>query len=532
MMRIITSIWNSLKKNKGSKINVINNTGKTVIPLTPSLPTNLSLLKERFQDSPDVVFREFTVGFEPYPKALLVYINGLISSDVISTTILKPLMFESLSEQYMLKKFQQISLLDFIQECAVPNSKVTKVNSLPDLIDGILSGNTAFVLDGFPTALVMDTKGWEARGVDEPDTEAVVRGPREGFTESIGVNTALLRRKIKDENLRFESLNLGRRSKTAVYIAYLQGVVNEKIVAETKSRLQRIDIDAILETGYIEQLIEDAPTSIFPTVGNTEKPDILAAKLLEGRVGIFVDGTPFVLTVPHLLIEAVQSPEDYYSRPYYATVIRLLRFIALGLATLLPSTYIALQSFHPEMIPTPLLISMAGAREGIPFPSYMEALVMGVIFEILREAGIRMPRPIGQAVSIVGALVLGQAAVEAGLISNAMVIVVALTAICGFVVSSIADAIALLRLFLLLCSTSFGFFGLLMGLLFVYIHLLKLRSFGIPYLTPIAPGNLNDLKDVFIRAPFWSLLTRPQLLGQKNVVRQKPTKPSPENSRE
>lgn len=528
MLKILTQLRNSTKKkhqppennNKNSKSTLAESVG-----LNSRLEINLSQIKERFKGSVDVAYREFSLGFDLNKKAGLIYIDGLVSPEITNTTILKPLMFELLQNEE-LKNMEQRNFFEKIKSCALPNSGVREVTALQAVIEGILSGDTALLLDGFQTALLIGTRGWEARGVEEPQTEATVRGSREGFTETIGVNTALVRRKIKNEKLRIESMNLGRQTKTPVYIAYIAGIVNEKMVAEVKKRLRRIDIDAVLESGYIEQLLEDAPTSIFPTIGNTEKPDILAAKLLEGRVGILIDGTPFVLTVPNLLIEGFQSAEDYYSRPYYATVIRIIRYSAFSISVLFPALYVALQSFHPGMIPTSLLISMAGAREGVPLPAYIEAFVMGVIFEIMREAGVRMPRPIGQSVSIVGSLVLGEAAVRAGFISNPMVIVVALTAIAGFVVTALADAMALMRLFFLLCASSLGFFGLLMGILLITIHLIKLRSFGIPYLYPIAPLNFAELNDVFIRAPLWTQIFRPRLLS-KNQVRGSSGKPSP-----
>ncbi|MHB1654621.1 MAG: spore germination protein [Desulfitobacteriaceae bacterium] len=528
MLKILTQLWNSAKKSEPpkNKNRISKGTLEESSDLNSRLKVNLSQIKERFKGSVDVAYREFSLGFDLNKKAGLIYIDGLVSPEITNTSILKPLMFELLQNEE-LKNMEQGNLVEKIKNCALPNSGVREATALQEVIDGILSGDTALLLDGFHTALLIGTRGWEARGVDEPVTEAVVRGPREGFVEAIGVNTALLRRKIKNEKLRIESLNLGRQSKTLVYIAYIEGIVNEKMVAEVKKRLQRIDIDAILESGYIEQLIEDAPTSIFPTIGNTEKPDILAAKLLEGRVGIFVDGTPIVLTVPYLLIEGFQSAEDYYSRPYYSTVLRMIRYTAFFISVLFPALYVALQSFHPEMIPTSLLISMAGAREGVPFPAYIEAFGMGVVFEIMREAGVRMPRPIGQSVSIVGSLVLGQAAVSAGIISNPMVIVVALTAIAGFVVTALADAMALMRLFFLFCAASLGFFGLLMGMLFISIHLMKLRSFGIPYLYPLAPMDFEELKDVLIRAPLWTQIFRPRLLRGKNQVRGSSGKPSP-----
>lgn len=477
--------------------------------LATSVQANRELLKKIFNNSADIVFRYFTLSISSYPQALLIFIEGLVNTETINKSILDPLMFK-------INNKTATNLIDVIKS-SLPNNKIKPTNLFDELITGILSGDSALIIDGFSTGILIDTKGWEARGVQEPQTESVVRGPREGFTESIGVNTALLRRKIKNKNLCFEALSLGTQTDTTIYMAYLIGIANEKIVQEVKNRLQRINIDSILESGYIEQYIEDEPASIFPTIGNTEKPDILAGKLLEGRIGIFVDGTPFVLTVPYLLVEAFQNSEDYYSRPFYASVIRGLRYLAFLISILLPSVYVALGNFHQEMIPTSLLISMAASREGIPFPPYVEVVVMGMIFEILREAGVRLPRPVGQAVSIVGALVLGQAAVDAGIVSDIMVIIVALTAIAGFVVAPLADAVSLLRLFFIVCSGTLGLFGTLMGIIFVYIYLAKLRSFGIPYLFPVSPGNLEGLKDVFIRFPLPFLNKRPILITKNQT---------------
>ncbi|CAA7599664.1 Bacillus/Clostridium Ger spore germination protein [Acididesulfobacillus acetoxydans] len=489
--------------------------------LADGLQANISALKNRFKNSADVIYREFTLGFASNPKAVLIYIDGMINQETTSGTILKPLMFDfdGRDSKRSAGPNGAGDMADVIANRALPNKRVQKAKSLKDVVDGILCGNTALLIDGSAVALVIETKGWESRNVDEPGTESIVRGPREGFTENIGVNSAMLRRKIKDENLRIESLELGRRTKTLVYLAYIDGVARREMVNEVKRRLNKIEIDGVLESGYIEQLIEDAPRSIFPTVGNTEKPDVVAAKLLEGRLAIFVDGTPFVLTVPHLFVEGFQSSEDYYSRPYYATTVRLVRYLAFVIAVLLPAGYVALQSYSQDLLPTPLLISMVASREGTPFPSYMEVLIMGVIFEIMREAGVRMPGAIGQAFSIVGALVLGEASARAGLVSNSMIVVVALTAISGFALTSLADVIGLLRLFFIACAAPLGLFGILMGGLTVLIHMFKLYSFGVPYLLPIAPGNLNDLKDVFIRAPLGSQVFPPRILGHRNLAR-------------
>ena len=494
--------------------------------LTLSLATNLSVLKKRFQGSTDLVFREFKVGFDANKSALLIYIDGLVMTDLVNSTILKHLMFDYAREE-LWQELNQHNLLTFIRDYAVPNNNVQEFSQLQDIMDSILRGSTALILDGYNSALIFSSKGFDGRPIAEPANESVVRGPREGFTENLGTNLSLLRRKIINENLIIEQLKLGTRTRTTVCFVYLSRVVNDKLVKELRNRLQSIDIDGILESGYVEQLIEDAPVSIFPTVGNTEKPDVLAAKLLEGRIGILVDGTPMALTIPYLMVEALQSSEDYYARPYYVTIVRWIRIVSMMLALYLPAAYIAIQSFHPDLIPTPLLISMAKAREGIPFPAYVEVFIMGMIFEILREAGIRMPRPIGQAVSIVGGLVIGEAASQANLVSNTVIIFVALTGIASFVIPSLGDSIPLSRLFLMTWAAFLGIFGILMGSLILLIHLIKLRSFGVPYLAPLAPGNLDDLQDVLIKAPTWALNTRPRILGTWNSIRGRSTKPSP-----
>jgi spore germination protein KA len=273
--------------------------------------------------------------------------------------------------------------------------------------------------------------------------------------------------------------------------------------------MKAIRTDSILESGYIEQYIEDAPASLFDTVGYTEKPDVVAAKILEGRVAIVADGTPFVLTVPYLFVEAFQAAEDYYFRPFFTTLMRLIRIIGYAITVLGPAFYVAVTSFHQELIPTSLLITMARAREGVPFPAFVESLVMIVTFEIIREAGIRLPRPVGQALSIVGALVIGQSAVSAGLIGAPMVIVVAITAVAGFLVPTQYNAAAVLRLILLGLSGMFGGFGRPIGILGMLVHLSALESFGYPYLSPTVPFDLEGTKDAALRAPLWIMLSRP-----------------------
>lgn len=455
----------------------------------------------------------------------------MTDQNIINESILKPLMFDSrLVEKNEVSKLNDTEI---IRLTLLSVGEVRKSTSISEIVDSCLSGQTILLVNSCNDALVIMTADWKSRSVEDPKTESVVRGPREGFIENLLTNTTLLRRKINTPDLILESMKLGQRTKTSVCIAYIKGISNPSLIEEIKRRLNDIKTDSILESGMIEQYIEDAPFSIFSTVANTEKPDSAAAKLLEGRAAILVDGTPFVLTVPMLLIESFQSSEDYYSRPYFVSFIRLIRFLAYLLSTLAPATYVALTTFHQELIPTPLLFSMAAAQEGVPFPAMVEALGMGIIFEILREAGVRLPRPVGQAVSIVGALVIGQSAVSAGLIGAPMVIVVALTAVASFVVPAQTDSGGVLRIIFVLLAGFSGVYGIMIGLIGVFIHLASLRSFGTPYLSPLAPLSMTDLKDTFIRAPLWTMITRPRTIGWHDPKRQefrlKPAPPSEED---
>ncbi|MBO8127404.1 MAG: spore germination protein [Firmicutes bacterium] len=489
-------------------------------PLSSSIQVNLNKISSVFANASDLVIRQLQIGTREQTEAFVVYLDGLVEKTIVNDNILEPLTLE-LRQAQANGGVSRKRVLALIKKQVLSVGQVKEATTVQAVIDAVLSGETVIVIDGSAVALVANTRGWETRGVQEPPTESVVRGPREGFTETLRTNTALLRRKIKNINLKLETMKIGKQTKTDVCIAYLKGIVNDKLVEEVKRRLAEIDTDSILESGYIEQFIEDAPYSFLPTVGNTEKPDIAAAKLLEGRIVILTDGTPFALTVPYLFMEAFQSSEDYYSRPFYSTIVRWIRFTAFFLSVFSPAIYVALTTFHPEMLPPALLISMAAAREGTPFPAIVEALGMGVIYEILREAGIRLPKPIGQAVSIVGALVIGESAVTAGLIGAPMVIVISITAIASFVVPAISDVTAVMRLILTVMAGIFGQYGIMMAVAGILTHMVSLRSLGVPYLSPLAPTNIPDLKDVLIRAPWWAMSTRPRVIGWHRPVRQK-----------
>jgi spore germination protein KA len=331
----------------------------------------------------------------------------------------------------------------------------------------------------------------------------------------------MIRRRLKTTKLKFESMKIGTLSSTEVVITYLEDLAEHSIVEEVRSRLNRIDIDAIEDSGYIVEFIEDQPFSLFPQVLQTERPDRVVGNLLEGKIGIIVENSPFALIVPVTFFQMMNSPEDYYGRFIMTSFIRFIRYLFLFVALLFPSIYIAVTTFHHELMPTNLIFSVAASREKVPFPAVIEALLMEITFEALREAGLRLPRPIGSTVSIVGALVIGQAAVEAGIVSAPLVIVVATTGIASFMFPSypLTGAIRLLRFFMIFLAATLGFYGILLGVFFILVHLVQLRSFGVPYLSPIAPFHFNDLKDIFIRVPWWGLNERPQETGKRNLKR-------------
>lgn len=487
--------------------------------LTGSLKKDLEFLKNMLGTSFDIIYHEFTMGTQGRPKAVLVMIDGLVEKKVIQEHIIKPLMIDSRNVPQEHGIFPNYNINDISNTLiSVENTKV--ITTFEEIIEAVLSGDTALLVNGLPEGLTISSRGGENRSIVEPATDSVVRGPREGFVENLSVNTALIRRRIKNPGLTFESYIVGQRTKTDVVIVYIKDIVKPGLVKEIKKRLDRINTDAILESGYIEQFIEDAPFSPFSTVGNSERPDQVAAKLLEGRAAILVNGTPIALTVPFVFFEGFQSVEDYYSRPYYASIVRLLRYLAFFISVFGPGVYVALVSFHQELIPTPLLITMAAARANTPFPAFLEALLMGMAFEILREAGIRLPRPVGTAISIVGALVIGEAVVSAGVVSSTMVIVVGITAIASFTVPAQTDVGGTGRIGLVILGGTLGAFGIIFGFLGGLIHLCSLRSFGTPYLSPVAPLSFLGLKDVFIRFPLWTMITRPACIGSNNSQRQ------------
>ncbi|AZS18091.1 spore germination protein [Paenibacillus lutimineralis] len=504
-------------------------------PIDKSLDKNVKYIENTLGKSTDLIIRKFP--FNPANDRLIavVFIDGLCDGSVVNDYIMESLMQPEGKALAQLdkEKIDTTNVLQLIKDRALTFGDIHDLHDYNTLFHSLMSGDAILFVDGETAAIAASVRGWRDRGVSETSSENVVRGSRESFSESIRTNTALVRRRIKEPTLWMESRQIGHVSRTDVAIMYIKGLVNDQIVQEVNTRLDQIDIDSILETGYIEELIQDETMTPFPTIYNSERPDVIAAELLEGKIAIFVDGTPIVLAVPAPFVSFMHAAEDYYQRADISSFIRILRYVGLVISLLSPSFYIAVTTFHQEMIPTSLLMSLASQREYVPFPAFIEALLMELTFEILREAGVRMPKYIGAAVSIVGTLVIGQAAVQAGFISAAMVIVVSLTAISSFVLPSYNMSIAfrMLRFPLMGLAASFGLVGIFVGCTAIILHLCSLRTFGVPYMTPFGPFVPSDIKDTLLRLPHRFMITRPRLINQKNIRRQsrnsgqKPPKP-------
>ncbi|MCL6577124.1 spore germination protein [Kyrpidia sp.] len=486
------------RKNKQISWSDPQGSGEGAAGLSPEIDQLYQQVQEMWAKCDDVQFRWVQTAGR---RGFIVWIYTLIGKELAQESILEPLT--------TLEKAETVA--DVQQALRSPSLRL--VSSVEEINIAVGEGAAVLCLDGFTQAIVLDVMQFQGRSVERSTLEAVVRGPQEAFTESLEMNLGLIRRRLKSPRVKVEYMALGRVSKTMVALVYIQGIVKPGYVKECQERLNRIDVDSILDSGYIEELIDDAPLSPFPTIEYTERPDRLAAEALQGRVGIVVDGSPNALLIPALFVNFLQSPEDYFERYSMALAVRLLRHMYFWIALLLPATYVALLSYHQEMIPTTLLMTLTASHEGVPFPAVVEALIMEVTFEALREAGIRLPKAVGQSVSIVGALVIGEAAVNAGIVSPAMVIIVALTGIASFTVPSynIAITFRLLRFPMMIMAGLFGLYGIIISLLILWIHLVSLRSFGVPYMTPIAPLVWEDLKDTFSRPPWWYMKKRPKM---------------------
>ncbi|QDY85430.1 spore germination protein [Paenibacillus polymyxa] len=480
--------------------------------VTGNYDSDLQAIREAIGQNSDVHFREFVMK-KFHARSVLVFIEGMQDEKLMSKQVLEVLMFEDQQDQDQQKQPEGLSN-SFIKERLMPITQISEVTSMEELHEFILLGHTALLIEGMKEAILVGSPNGAIRSVNEPTSESLLRGPRIGFTEVLSENTSMLRRQGLNKSLEMKKFQVGSRIKKDLVMAYIKDIVNPDLLEEVKRRISKIDMDFLPESGYVEQLIEDNYLSPFQQAHNTERPDRVINALLEGRIAILLDGTPFALIVPVTFSMLLQSPEDYYERWIPGTLLRLLRFSGAFIALMGPALYISFISFHPGLIPTKLIISIIGTRQGVPFPSVIEVLILEISIEILREAGIRLPKPIGPAMGIVGGLVIGDAAVNAGIVSPFLVIVVAVTAISSFSIPTYSAGITLrlLRFVGMFFAAMLGMFGTILFFLLICIHLTKLNSFGVPYVTPFSPMRLSDWKDVYIRAPLSLMKRRPVMM--------------------
>lgn len=480
--------------------------------VSPKLIDNIAVAEDTFQDSLDFIVRKVRFGPSGQVRMALVFLETLTDKVTLSDFILEPLNFLSF-EEYEVTQIPG-KIIDILPSAL----KIEEGTEWEELAKKVVTGHALLFIDGYDRAIVLEARKWKERSISEPQSEVAVVGPREGFVESLLTNASMLRRRLRTPNLVLEAIPIGTASNTNIAICYLKGVADENLVAEVRKRVEGVNVEAMHSVNVISEIVADVRYTPFRLFATTERPDKLAAALVEGRVGILAENTPMATIVPSVFWQFFQSSEDYYEHFPLAAVNRGLRMAAFFIVVGLTAAYVAVATFHQEMIPTPLLLAMAAVREPVPLPTVLEALLLETILEGLREAGLRLPKPAGQAVSIVGALVMGQAAVDAGLVSPQMVIVVGLAAVASFLIPdySFVNALRLLKFLFIILAGTFGAFGLMMGYMVLALHLTSLHSFGVPYMAPVTPFRWKDMKDIFIRAPWWAMGKRGPKEGGNN----------------
>ncbi len=479
------------------------------IHLFKSLEANEKRIREIFTNCDDVVFRHVQIG--SHQNAMLLFVANLVKEDLLDAAILRKLLGGIQGKRTV--------TIDDIRTRLLSISEIQPLVMFSEVEASIVSGDAVLLVEGYASGLGLVVLGWEHRGVEKAENEVSIRGPAQAFTENMMNNIALIRRYICNAHLKVEKRIIGEATKTPYCVVYIDGVADAAIIQELKSRLKRRKIEKVIAIGYLEEQIRDAPWSPFPTVNKTERPDRVVAQLLEGRVAILVENSPIVMTVPALFVEFLQTPEDYYGDFLLQSAIRMLRYFAFAISLILPSLYVAISAFHHEIIPSSFLTALMDQREGVPLPTIVEVLIMEVTFEILREAGLRLPTAIGQTVSIVGALVIGQAAVQAHFVMASTVIIVATTGIASFTIPgfSLSAATRLLRFPLLIATGIFGLLGLSLGILVMLFHLVSLRSFGVIYTASLTPRTTRDVRDTIFRVPKQFRMDTPWVGKKKRI---------------
>lgn len=453
-------------------------------------------------------------------RAGVIYINGMADKDVINKQIIEPLMTR-VSNFQAGKFIDKKNLHGLISSRVLSTADFNESKEMEQVVTALLSGSSVIFVDCMDVGLIISTAKFEKRSIETPETETTIWGSREGFIEDLTTNISMLRRRLPTPDLRLEKFIIGRLSKNEVRLAWVEGVVNPKIVEEARRRLQRIDIDYVFGSGLISELISDKPTSIWPQVHLSERPDIVAANLVEGRFAVFCSGDPFVVIAPILFWQGLQTIDDYVEKPLMGTFFRLIRNVALYVSMMATPLYVAMVTYHPSVIPPPLAVRIAAGREGIPFPSVLEVLALSLLIDLLRESGVRLPRANGGAVTFLGAVVIGQAAVAAGLVSPAVIIIISISAIANYTIPSqeLAGATRIASYFLIIWASFLGILGVTVGMVWLLWAVVSLRSFGIPLFYPISPNESYGLKDIFVRSPVWWLRKRPSLLAPDNQSR-------------
>jgi spore germination protein KA len=480
--------------------------------LTARLDENVREIRRLFKDDKTLITRYVQNQTNGALKCCIVYIDGMIDAKLLDKDVIEPIT----QHQFRRMPYKKTKLIDVLAEQVLLSACIEKTSDSNTIIQSVLCGDSLLLIEGCADALLLNTKGWVKRGIEEPESEVVFKGPREGFNESIIVNLSLIRRKLRTQDLVLKFRDFGDRTHTKGCICYIEGVADPQIIAELEKRLDTFEIDGVLDVNYISEFITDKPYALFQTLNSSERPDVIAAKLLEGRIALFLDGTPVVLTLPQLFIENFQS-NDYYLSYMFASIGRFVRLLGFVISVSIPAIYIALTCFHHELLPIPLIMSIAVARQSVPLPTIVEMFVMLIMFEILRETGSRIPTSMGQSLSIVGALVIGQAAVDAKLISAPIIVIVSTSAITGLLVPKIKGGIIIIRVLLLIASSFFGLYGYIFGMMGLLIYLIHMDSFGVPVLSSSSSDSYFKQKDTGFRPPWKKMRSRPKKISADTV---------------
>lgn len=482
--------------NFGFYANVIS--GDNMEHLFPDIEKNIENIEKDFEDCSDFLLRECETGGE---KCFFAVMDGLVNSLQLSQMVMEPVLLATVDFKSPAQHYQQIKTK------VVHPLELNEAETFEDMYYYLMSGFCVFMLDGHSTAMIMGVQGWQSRGTDEPSNESNVKGAKECFVETLNDNKALLRKRAKTHHLKYKQITLGTAAPTPVVIAYIDDRADKKVVREVEHRLVQANLNTIPDYGVLIPFLDTDIKSFFSTVGATERPDVLASKLYEGRVAVMIEGSPFVIYVPLLFSDNFQSLDDYDAHPFYGGFIRILKYFSFGVSVFLPGLYVALSTYHQELIPTNLLYIIASAEARTPFVLTLEAILTLILYEIMREAGLRLPKTIGHAVSIIGALVIGDAIVSAGIIGAPMLVIIAVTAISSYVTYSLYESVSFLRLVFILVGGITGIYGIMLGGAALFVNICTLNSFGVPLSAPISPITKQSAGDIFFRES-WKTLSK------------------------